>query len=193
MAENKKVLRFKKGGNANAARSIHPTSLRWVGRSVALLLLSIGLSAGLLSPARAAPPPNHVLSNCTFTTNTVEGTNLQDALNIPDLSTLNGGQLEASYIIIYVRQNPNNGQRIGTTGSSYTGPILCTNANTDEAVPTTEGAAIPGSIDILGAEESSHIQIQPHGSTDVNQRQKRVCHTVASNTDCFLIESFPGD
>src|SRR5689334_16686447 len=182
MAENKKVLRFKKGGNANAARSIHPTSLRWVGRSVALLLLSIGLSAGLLSPARAAPPPNHVLSNCTFTTNTVEGTNLQDALNIPDLSTLNGGQLEASYIIIYVRQNPNNGQRIGTTGSSYTGPILCVNA-TDAISPTTEGTVISGPVDILGAEEVSHIQYRSTNAINPNENKKRVCHTVASNTD----------
>jgi hypothetical protein len=190
MVKNKGTWRFKKDGSAEAGHSAHAASLRWVGSSCALMLLLAGLTAGLSSQARAEPQANHVLSNCTFTTNTVEGTNLQDALNIPDLGSLNGGQLEASYIIIYVRQNPNNGQHIGTTGSSYTGPILCYNV-TDSIQTSPEGTAISGPIDILGAEESSHIQIQPSGSTDTNQRQKRVCHTVASNTDCFLIG--PGD
>ena len=194
MAENKNTLRFKKGGCVNATLSAYPTRLQRVSRSFALMLLLAGtIAGGLSSHARAEPQANHVLSACTFSTNAVEGTNLQDALSIPDLANLNGGQLQVSYIIIYVRQNPNNGQLIGpppaSPSSSYTGPILCTNVDTDEAIPTAEGTAIPGSIDILGAEESSHIQIQPHGSTDPNQRQKRVCHTVASNTDCFTIQS----
>jgi hypothetical protein len=157
------------------------------------VFLCAGLIFAASSQAQADPPTaNRILFNCTFTTDAVEGTNLQDALNIPDLALLNGGQLQASYIIIYVRQNPNNGQLIGTppptSSSTYTGPIICTNADTDDIAKTTEGTVIPGPIDITGAEEVSHLQLQPSSSTDPADREKRVCHTVASNTDCFLIQ-----
>lgn len=195
MAETNKALRLKQGGNEESP-STHPAS-----RSGILMLLFAGLIAGLSSQAQADPPTeNRVLFNCTFTTDAMEGINLQDALDIPDLAMLNGdelhpdGQLKASYILIYVRQNPNNGQNItplGTPTTSFTGPILCRNVDTDAIAKTTEGTSIPGPVDILGAEEVSHLQLQPSSSTEPNDRKKRVCHTVASNTDCFLIGPKP--
>ena len=190
MAETNSALCSKDCSNDDTSHPPRLAPLRSLKWSGALLLLVAGLVAGLSSQVQADPRANHVVSNCTFSTSG-DTTRLQDALNIPDLSSLNGGQLEASYIIIYVRQNPNDGQGItgGADAGGYTGPILCINSDTDEVVPTDEGTAIPGSIDILGAEESSHIQIQPHNSDVPNERQKRVCHTVASNTDCFTIQS----
>ena len=183
MVETNRALRSKHGGNDEGPHSVHLTSPHSVKWLAVLMLLLAGSIAGISSRAQAAPPPpNRVVTGCTFTT-----ANLQAALNIQNLNSLNGGNLQASYIIIYVRQNPNEGQRIGTTGSSYTGPILCTNT-TDAISPTAEGTVISGPVDILGAEEVSHIQYRANTSIDPNDNKKRVCHTVASNTDCFTIQ-----
>lgn len=161
--------------------------LRWINRSWIPGLLCAGVIFGLSSRAEAEPVENRIYSDCTFTI-----ADLQD-LDIVDLESLNGGQLQASYIIIYVRENPNDGQEIWEEGGegpeptgTFTGPILCTNADTDVAVPTTEDTLIPdsGTVDILGAEEASHLQYEPTGGDP----EKRVCHTVAGNTDCFLIQ-----
>src|SRR6185436_9494451 len=114
-----------------------------------------------------------------------------DPLHLPMFAT---GQIEASYIIIYVRQNRNDGQELnGSTPTTplFTGPVLCTNADDTDITETTEGTAIPGPVNVLGAEEVSHLQVQPFNSTNLNDRDKRVCHTVASSTECFLIEFKP--
>jgi hypothetical protein len=202
MTEMKKALRSKQDGNKHAHQVASITSRRWANRLWALGLLCVGLIFGASPQAQADPPTaNRILFNCTFTTDAGEGfINLQDALDIPDLALLNGGQLQASYIIIYVRENPNDGQLIGTpppsSSSTYTGPIICTNADTDDITKTTEGTLIPPdpdndpSIDILGAEEASHLQYRTTGGT-MADTEKRVCHTVASNTDCFLIQPKP--
>ena len=189
MAEMNRALRSKHGGNDDAPHATHLASPRSVKRSAfvkwsaVVMLLLAGLIADLSSQAKAAPPPpNRVFANCTFT-----AADLQAALKIQNKNDLNGGTLQASYIIIYVRQNPNDGQRIGTTGSSYTGPVICTNT-TDTITPTTEGTAIPGPVDILGGAEASHVKIRPNTSVDPNDNRNRVCHTVAGNTDCFTIQ-----
>jgi hypothetical protein len=196
MTEKSRALRSKHGGNLDAPHSTHPASPRSVSRSGLLMLLFAGLITGLPSQAQAVPPPNKVFFNCTFTTGAVgEGVvNLEDALNIPGLADLNGGTLEASYIIIYVRQNPNGGQLIGpppaTATSTYTGPILCTNT-TDAISTTTATTPITDTVNILGAEEASHLRYRVNTSTNSEDNQIRVCHTVASTTDCFLIGSQP--
>ena len=161
-------------------------------RTVSFVVLLAGLLAGLPSPAQADPTADRIFSECTFTTgaSTTKGT-LNSALHISsqDLNLLQGGQVQASYILIYVRENPNDGQDL--QGSpSFTGPILCTNEDTVDAVETTEGTEITGPIDIVGAEEASHLQYRPTGGT-MADTEKRVCHTVASNTYCFNIQPQP--
>jgi hypothetical protein len=118
-------------------------------------------------------------------------------LGIPPsaLNALAGQQVRPSYIIIYNRQNPNEGQQIGTT-STYTGPILCINADTENVVATSEATLIPNStnqpgatsVDILGAEESLHLQYRSVLAAGPGNTEKRVCHTIAGNTDCFFIQ-----
>ena len=190
MAEYSNAMRATQRGNNDASQATHIAPLRWVSRPWALGLLCAGLIFGPASHAEAEPIANRIYSDCTFTLS-----DLQD-LEIADLESLNGGQLQASYIIIYVRENPNDGQEIGTTGS-FTGPILCTNAATDVATPTTEDTLIPDSaseadtVNILGAEEVSHLQYEPNLTEGVGDPEKRVCHTVAGNTDCFLIRPRP--
>ena len=127
------------------------------------------------------------------------GADLRSALDIPNasLTKLFGDNIQASYVVIYVRTNPNDGQRMDGTPATYTGPVLCTNEATDNIFATTEATQIPNatnqpnaaSVDILGAEESLHLQYRPNlqgGGT--GPIEKRVCHTAAGNTDCFFIQ-----
>jgi hypothetical protein len=178
MAKHDNAVRSTLNGNIDKSQRTRVASPRRSFQWWLVSLLCAGLMFGAAPRAAAQPVENRIYSGCTFTI-----PDLQD-LEIADLESLNGGQLQASYIIIYVRENPNDGQEIGTTGT-FTGPILCTNADTDMVVPTTEDTLIPdsGTVDILGAEEASHLQYEPTGGDP----EKRVCHTVAGNTDCFLI------
>jgi hypothetical protein len=158
----------------------------------AFVVLFAGLLVLFPSLAQADPTADRIFSECTFTTGaaTTRGT-LNSALHISpqDLNLLQGGEVQASYILIYVRENPNDGQDLKSS-PSFTGPILCINEDTVDIVETTEGTEIPGPIDILGAEEASHLQYRPTGGT-VADTEKRVCHTVASNTYCFNIQPQP--
>ena len=192
MTETTEALSSNEGGNNHVPHSTHPASPRSLRRPGVLMLLFAGLTAGLSLPAQADPTPNRVFSECTFTTgsSTTKGT-LNSVLDIdsPDLNDLEGGEIQASYIVIYVLENPNDGQDLASS-TSFTGPIICTNVDTVDISITTEGTVIPGPVDITGAQESSHVQFRPTGGTAADT-EKRVCHTVASNTDCFLIQPKP--
>jgi hypothetical protein len=89
------------------------------------------------------------------------------------------------FVLVYSLANTNDGQP--TTGG-YTGPVLCVN---------------PASVTYPPPATSENTPIGPEGQawniTDLEQalllqyekttgvREKRVCHTVAGNTNCFLI------
>jgi hypothetical protein len=157
-------------------------------RSLAMLAAA-GLVSCVSLPAMAQQA-NRVFANCTFTTAT-----LQSILNIP-LSGFVNNQLQASYIVIYTRTNPNDGQPLKSPAGTFSGPILCVNATANAAeiaVPTTENTPIPNatnqpgttSVDILGAEEAFHLQYRRNPGGVI---EKRVCHTVAGITDCFFIQ-----
>src|SRR5262245_9370477 len=96
-------------------------------KSLAILAIA-GLLAGALPQVAAAADPHHVFAKCTSTLNS-----LKNALTFndtaPPATRLRVQDLQASYIVIHVRQNPNDGQKIGTTTpSTYTGPVLCVNS-----------------------------------------------------------------
>ena len=189
MTETTNTLRSKQN-DARQATNIAPA--RWLGRLWILGLLCAGLITGAPSKAEAqpagSPTANDIFYNCTFTT-----ADLNAALTISqaNLDLLASGQIEASYIIIYVRENANDGQLLTGTTPSFTGPVLCTNVDTADITQTDEGTAIAGPVDVLGAEEVSHLQVRSSSSTDPDDTEKRVCHTVASKTQCFLIQLKP--
>jgi hypothetical protein len=192
MTETFKALRSKQDEGHDAFQAAHIASRQWVNRWCVPGLLCAGLAFGLASHAGADPIADQIYSNCTFTIADLDGLVIPDR----DSGLLSGGELQASYIIIYVRENPNDGQEIfelvGETlepTNTFTGPILCTNSATDVATPTTENTLIApsGTVNILGAEEASHLQYEPASGDP----EKRVCHTVAGNTDCFLIKPNP--
>ena len=204
MTETTKAPRSKQGDGYDALQVAHIASRHWMSRW--WVPLCAGLAFGLASNAGADPIANQIYSDCTFT-----DADLAD-LQIPDVDSglLTGGvevPLHASYIIIYVRENPSDGQEIFEevegefeTTNTFTGPILCINRDTEVATPTTENELIPPqgpeppdpplTVNILGGEEASHLQYVPTDG-DVDDTEKRVCHTVAGNTDCFLIKPKP--
>jgi hypothetical protein len=202
MIETTKALRSKLDEHHRAPQAAHIASRQWMSRWGIPGLLCAGLALGFASHAEADPVANQIYSNCTFT-----DADLMD-LDIDDVTSglLNGGHLRASYIIIYVRETPNDGQEIFKeivppppeppffeTTNTFTGPILCTNFDSDIATSATEADLIPdssGTVDILGAEEASHLQyVLTDGAME--DTEKRVCHTVAGNTDCFSIKPKP--
>jgi hypothetical protein len=153
-----------------------------------LTTLAIAASVAGVSQAVTAAPgdleANRIFAKCTFTT-----ADLQKALK--GIPTGNLQAFQASYILIYVRQNPNDGQQIKGT-STFSGPFLCINAGSESIAPTTETTAIGTTnapVDLLGTEEAFHLQyrLNPPGG-DI---QKRVCHTVGTNTDCFIVGKKP--
>jgi hypothetical protein len=196
MTNATKALFSKWDRNNASPQAVNIAPRRAANRWWLLGLLCAGLISGVWLKAEAAPEgeptANKVYYNCTFSTDPASLTgDIRDALNIPGLNKFVGNDIQVSYIIIYVRANPNDGQALKTPANSFTGPILCTNSDTNDINTTTEGTAIPGPVDITSAEESSHLQFKPTSSTNPADKDKRVCHTVASNTDCFLIQSKP--
>jgi hypothetical protein len=189
MTETIKALHAKQGGSNDAPQATNITPRRTVSRWWILGLLSAGLIGGVTSRAEADPAgmpiANEIFYNCTFDIGL-----LNDALTVDqaNLDLLASGQIEASYIIIYVRQNANDGQQLAGTTPTFTGPVLCTNGATDDISKVNEGDGIAGPVNVLGAEEVSHLQVRSTSSSADNDKKKRVCHTVASSTECFLIE-----
>ena len=194
MTETTEALRSKQGGNNNALQVSNipprlPVSRWWI-----LGLLCAGLIGGGPPKAEAepagSPTANKIFYNCTFTTEDLNAA-LTGGIDPAHLALFATDQIEASYIIIYVRQNTNDGQQLDGATPTFTGPVLCTNVDSTDITETPEGTAITGPVNILGAEEVSHLQVQPSTSTNPNDKDKRVCHTVASSTECFLIEFNP--
>lgn len=148
-------------------------------------VVAAGLVVGSAAQAVAAPPAeDRVLSECTFNL-----ADLQYALHDVDLSKLDGGAVNASTIVIYVRQNPNGGQQLKNAGG-YTGPVVCVNEDSDAIVSTTESTAIPtvGSVDVTGAEQLFWLQYIDNVS---NETDNRFCLSVHDRTDCFLVQPQP--
>jgi hypothetical protein len=185
-------LPSKQDGNSNASQATNIAPRRWVGRLWILGLLCAALIAGVPSKAETqpagSPTANEIFYNCTFATDDL---NAALTISLANRDLLASNQIEASYIIIYVRQNTNDGQQLDGTTPTFTGPVLCTNVEDTDIFVISEGTAMPGPVNVLGAEEVSHLQVQPSTSTNPNDKDKRVCHTVASRTECFLIEFKP--
>src|SRR6266545_892152 len=75
-----------------------------LGALIATVVL--GSPLGASADPSGSPTANRVFFNCTFTT-----ADLQAILDIPTINGLANHQVVPSYIIIYNRQNPNEGQK----------------------------------------------------------------------------------
>lgn len=157
--------------------------------SLLAALAASGWLAGASHPALAAPQQDRVFKDCTFNLGL-----LQAALTISggDKNALVSNNIEASYILIYVRPNPSDGQALDAGG--FTGPVLCANGATDSIEQTTETTPLPvqpdaTSVDVLGGEQAFHLRYEVNGGASDGQTEKRVCHTTdAGVVDCFLVQ-----
>lgn len=144
--------------------------------------LAIGVSPAILSAPPRPPSEDHVWGGCVLTTDAVKA--LGKSLKGPEGKGVPSPQVDV--VLVYTLQNDNDGQHFG---DGTTGPILCTNPDTVSSIETTlENTRIPasGKVDIKALEQALIMQYQQAGI-----RNKRICHTVADNTDCFLIKPVP--
>lgn len=148
----------------------------------------------------ASPAFNHVWGGCTLNSTTVNAIRSR----VEAGAGIAQGSLDSqiSFIVVYGLTNDNDGQpvKIGST-TGVTGPIVCTNnvaGNPDKVTidTTTETTPIPPladqaagvTVDTTSLEETLILQYK---RSDKAKREKRICLTVAGNTDCFLIKPDP--
>lgn len=177
---------------AGRADDRRPVSRR---RSATFLpaLLVAGLAIGVSPGALAQAVPDHVFDGCVLNSNSGEGEIDTIAGLEADLEVGSGiGDAQVDFVLVYSLANDNDGQDLGEAG--FTGPILCTrpavvgvagvnSTATDENTPIGTEA---DPVDITALEQALILQYDKDGT-----REKRICHTVAGNTDCFLITTAP--
>lgn len=133
------------------------------------------------SPPIPAPSPDHVWGGCQLSEAAVTALNgsLAPAIGSPQID----------FVMVYSLQNDNDGQSLV---GGHTGPVLCINPDNVAVEPTNENTSIGSAmalIDITALEQASILQYEKVDGL----REKRVCHNVAGNTDCFLITSAPSE
>lgn len=141
-----------------------------------------------------SPAADHVYGGCTLSEGTLAGL-AADAR----VQGVEGPAAEVSFVVVYTLSNDNDGQSLGE-GGPFTGPIICINdteveitAKEADGDPLTEASDIPtdtdpggaDTVDVLETEESFIIKYQLNG--EPGDIEKRICHTVDGNVDCFII------
>jgi hypothetical protein len=152
------------------------------------------LVAGSSVPA-LAQTANEIWAGCVLSTGGEEG----EANTVGDLAgdLIDSGisdndDLQVAFVVVYSLKNDNDGQPVS---GGFTGPVICANPEV-VSVPletTSQTDNIPpdddedhDTVTISDAEEAFLLQYQfDQEPTDI---EKRFCHTVDSETFCFLIK-----
>jgi hypothetical protein len=176
------------------------TRLRRRLACAAAALASAMLLGGSVQALAQTPGPqaDHVWGGCELSPATVTALAADAAVEAE-------GTAEISFVVVYTLSNDNNGQPLGEAG--FTGPVICVNPaeagitafEAGEGPRLTETSDIPtetdpggaATVDILEAEESFIVKYQLNGGANGGDIEKRVCHTVDGNVDCFII--FPAE
>jgi hypothetical protein len=150
------------------------------------IALATALLLGSPIPAlsQVAPPDpeeSHVWAGCVLDAATVAA--LQTDVNVGIEAELDS-DIEVAFVVVYSLKE-NDGQPID---SGFTGPVICTNPDlvAEETTQTDDIGSAGDTVTILDAEEAFLLRYQFEESPEVIE--KRVCHTVDNNTDCFLIK-----
>jgi hypothetical protein len=141
--------------------------------------------AGTSVPGSAAPPSNptadRVWAQCTLTS--AEVTALTNRMTGTGLGT----PKTVAFVVIYSFQG-NDGQPL--TGGGFTGPVLCRNTavvpSIDQVLQTDNIGTTSAPVDVLDVENALILRYQESGPP-LGPVQKRYCHTVDANTDCFRL------
>ena len=155
-------------------------------RACAALVLSSVALAGTTAPL-FAQTANQVWAGCVLNTALA---NLQADVTAGASLT---APPEIAFVVVYSLNNDNDGQQI-TTGppGNFSGPVICRNpaasiATAKQTDPIPVGGSGASSVDILDAEEAFILRYRINGGPNNGKVEKRVCHTVNSNTQCFRI------
>lgn len=162
-----------------------------------VVVASAAMAAFLSGPAFAAvdpPQPERVWGGCVLDPATVA--EIQADVNV-GIGLASATDIRVAFVVVY-SLNDNDGQGPVSLGpaTGFTGPILCTNP-AEVGIPNevTESADIPAqtgpsgatSIDILDLEEAMILRYDVNGGAADGTIEKRFCHTVGVNNDCFRI------
>jgi hypothetical protein len=160
------------------------------GYGAIALATTLLLGSPIPALSQVAPPDpedSHVWAGCVLDAATVAA--LQADVNVGIEAELDS-DIEIAFVVVYSLNNDNDGQPV--TGGT-TGPVICTNPEVvDTPSPTTQTTNIGSADDtvtILDAEEAFLLRYQFEDPPE--DIEKRVCHTVDNNTDCFLIVPAP--
>lgn len=181
----------------------------------AALALAAAALLGSTALAQSVPDPeaNRVWGGCVLSAGeagTVEGllADIAESDNADEAAELDHDNLQVGFVVVYALSTPNDGQPLGDE-SGFTGPIICINPDQvditafegDGETPLTETSEIPtdtgppgaDTVDILAAEEAFILQYQVNGGDSDGNIEKRICHTVGGETDCFIVFPLPID
>jgi hypothetical protein len=168
---------------------------------VALMALAgsgpTGAAEGGSGGSGSSPRANHVLDGCVLNPATYAALVLDIARQ--SRGAIDPKKVRVSFVVVHTL-NPNDGQPLKSPASAFTGPVLCAAPplpGVGVRVERTDEQADINNIDILGAEESLILHYRPAASAGTagdrpkpparDRTEKRFCHTVANNTDCFRI------
>jgi hypothetical protein len=191
-----------RAGRAQIARWTRMTS------ACKAMALASALVVGSLVQALAADDPpgpaaNKVWGGCRLNAPTVLA--LENDLEAQ--GGIGSNKAEVNFVVVYTLKNPNNGQLL--SGSSFTGPVICTNRAAVGITAFDKGGAAGGvllkettdiptgthtgvaTINVLSAEEAFILQYELNNTANPLPIEKRFCHTTDANVDCFRIFGAP--
>jgi hypothetical protein len=171
------------------------------GACVAVALASAILLGG--SVQVLAQTADHVYGGCELSFEAIQA--LQTDASVEDTEGEEGPEpvpARISFVVVYsLTDDPddNDGQALG---AGSTGPVICINTDEvgitdfeevteDSDIPTETDPAGADTVDILETEESFIIKYQLNGGDNDGNIEKRICHTVDENVDCFIISPVP--
>ena len=132
-----------------------------------------------VAAAQSAPTANRVWAQCVLTSDAV--TALKSSMTSTGLAT----DKKIAFVVIYSFE-ANDGQRLsGTTTPEgpHTGPVICRNT-TDTPAVSIDQVLQTDNISTTNVLDVENAIILRYGTTNV---EKRYCHSVDANTDCFRL------
>jgi hypothetical protein len=144
-----------------------------MGACAALAMATASIASTSIPSIAAAQEPDRVWAlDCTLSDGTEQG--LKDDMD--DASNRLTDERQVAFVVIYSFEE-NDGQQL--TAGGFTGPVICRapGVSIDKAQQTDD---IPRT-NVLDVENAIILR---YGTTNV---EKRYCHTVDANADCFRI------
>ena len=178
------------------------------GACAAMALASAILLGGSVEVLAQTPDPaaDHVYGGCVLSEAAIAALEIDASVEDTGGEEPEAVPARISFVVVYtLTEDPedNDGQ---TLGAGSTGPVICINPvdvnitafEADGETPLTEQSDIPtdtdpnfedgNTVDVLETEEAFIIKYQHRFDEEtLGDIEKRICHTVDENVDCFII------